>query len=54
MILCWVGAAVGEAEKSFRRRKGYRDMPKLVAALKKRDAPNRTTKDAVDLANEAA
>ncbi len=33
MIMRWVGAALLEAEKSFRRLRGYRDMPRLVAVL---------------------
>ena len=33
MILRWVAFALIEAEKGFRRVKGYRDMKKLVAAL---------------------
>jgi transposase-like protein len=37
MILRWVGAAVLEAAKGFRRLKGKAGMPKLVAALRARD-----------------
>ncbi|RME52953.1 MAG: IS256 family transposase [Caldilineae bacterium] len=54
MILRWVAAAVGEAEKGFRRLKGYRDMPTLVAALSKHDRKNRQSKSAVDVQENAA
>src|SRR2546422_5243278 len=37
MVLRWTAAAVLEAVKGFRRLKGYKDMPKLVAALRARD-----------------
>jgi len=33
MALRWTVSAVLEAEKSFRRVKGHRDMPQLLAAL---------------------
>lgn len=33
MVLRWVVSALMEAEKKFRRVKGYRDMPQLLAAL---------------------
>jgi transposase-like protein len=33
MIVRWVATAVREAERSFRRLKGHKDMPRLVAAL---------------------
>jgi len=54
MILRWVAAAVGEAEKGFRRLKGYRDMPTLVAALSKHDGKTRQSKSAVDVQENAA
>lgn len=54
MILRWVAAAVGEAEKGFRRLKGHRDMPTLVAALSKHERPNRQSKGAVDVQENAA
>ena len=38
MVLRWVGAAVAEAEKGFRRLKGHWGMPSLLAALRKNDA----------------
>jgi putative transposase len=37
MILRWTAAAVLEAVKGFRRLKGHKDMPKLVAGLRARD-----------------
>ena len=37
MILRWTAAAILEAVKGFRRLKGHKDMPKLVAALRARD-----------------
>jgi transposase-like protein len=38
MILRWSAAGVLEAEQGFRRVRGYRDMPRLVAALRAHDA----------------
>jgi transposase-like protein len=37
MVLRWVAASVLEAVKGFRRLKGHKEMPKLVAALRARD-----------------
>ena len=37
MVLRWAAAGVLEAVKGFRRVKGYKEMPKLVAALRARD-----------------
>lgn len=37
MILRWVATAIGEAEKKFRRVRGYRSMPQLLAALDARE-----------------
>jgi putative transposase len=34
MILRWVGSAILEAEKRFRRVRGYREMPMLIQALR--------------------
>ncbi len=39
MILRWVGSAVLEAERKFRRIRGYKQMPLLIAAL----SPDRET-----------
>lgn len=36
MLLRWIGASLREAEKKFRRLKGFRDMKHLVAALDRR------------------
>src|SRR2546425_12348124 len=33
MVLRWVATALMEAEKKFRRVRGHRDMPQLLAAL---------------------
>jgi len=33
MLVRWVATAVREAEKNFRRLKGHKDMPRLIAAL---------------------
>lgn len=38
MILRWVGAAALDAQRGFRRVKGYKQMPVLVAALRKHEA----------------
>ncbi len=38
MILRWMAAAASEAEKGFRRLKGNAGAPKLVTALRERDA----------------
>jgi hypothetical protein len=54
MILRWVGAGIAEAEKGFRRLKGYRDMPTLVAALRKLDREKRQSNDQVDVQEDAA
>jgi putative transposase len=37
MVLRWTAAAVLEAVKGFRRLKGHKDMPKLLAGLRARD-----------------
>jgi transposase-like protein len=37
MVLRWVAAGVLEAVKGFRRLRGHKEMPKLVAALRSRD-----------------
>ena len=38
MMLRWCGAALLDASTRFRRIKGHAEMPKLVAALRARDA----------------
>jgi len=50
MIMRWMGAAIGEAQRGFRRLKGHAGMPKLVAALRAHDA----RLNGVDLKREAA
>ena len=37
MVVRWVAAGVLEAVKGFRRLKGHKEMPKLVAVLRARD-----------------
>jgi putative transposase len=37
MVVRWVAAGVLEAVKGFRRLRGYKEMPKLIAALRARD-----------------
>ncbi|HBQ12307.1 MAG TPA: hypothetical protein DEF51_14545 [Myxococcales bacterium] len=54
MILRWVAAGVGEAEKRFRRLKGYRDTSTLIAALDNHDRKNRESKSAIDVQENAA
>jgi transposase-like protein len=39
MVLRWVAAGVLEAVKGFRRLKGHKEMPKLIALLRARDQP---------------
>ena len=47
MVLRWVAAALVEAAKGFRRPRGYKDLPKLVAALRVHDTPRACTVDRV-------
>ena len=47
MVLRWVAAALVEAAKCFRRLRGYKDLPKLVAALRVHDTPRACTVDRV-------
>ena len=42
MMLRWCGAAVLDAEQRFRRIRGYREMPKLIAALRAPASPCRS------------
>jgi hypothetical protein len=37
MVVRWVGAAIVEAEKKFRRVKGWRDIDKLIRALEAKE-----------------
>jgi putative transposase len=50
MVLRWMATAMQEAQTKFRRIKGYRDLPKLVAAL----AANDRLIDGVDKVREVA
>jgi putative transposase len=50
MMLRWVTAGVLEAFKGFRRLKGHRDMPTLVAKLHARDQQHGLTKDEEEVA----
>jgi transposase-like protein len=38
MVLRWVATSLSEAAKGFRKLRGYKGMPKLVAALRTHDA----------------
>jgi len=40
MALRWTAAGMLEAERQFRRVVGYRDLPKLVAAIERELRPN--------------
>ena len=40
MVLRWTAAGMLNAERSFRRIKGHKQMPQLVAALKRRAHPD--------------
>jgi len=44
MIVRWTATAVQEASKKFRRIAGYKDMPRLVAALRDHEALEREEK----------
>jgi putative transposase len=50
MVLRWTAAAVLEAVKGFRRLKGHKDMPTLVAALRARDQQGGITLSASNVA----
>ena len=43
MVLRWTAAGMLNAERSFRRVKGYQQMPELVAALHRHAHPEKTT-----------
>ncbi|MFN8544922.1 MAG: hypothetical protein U0807_12080 [Candidatus Binatia bacterium] len=36
MLVRWIAAGLEEARRSFRRVRGYTDIPKLIAALDRR------------------
>ena len=46
MVVRWIGAALQEAAKGFRRIRGYKGMPMLIAALRAQDAKLDGTVDA--------
>ena len=50
MVVRWVAAGVLEAVTGFRRLKGHREMPKLIAALRARDQQLGVVKEAVKVA----
>jgi transposase-like protein len=54
MVIRWVGTAVHEAEQKFRRLRGYKDMPKLVAALDRHQQLVTTPKEKVRKRAKAA
>jgi hypothetical protein len=43
MVLRWTAAGMLNAERSFRRIKGYKQMPDLVAALHRHAHPNQAS-----------
>ena len=43
MVLRWTAAGMLNAERSFRRIKGYKQMPQLVNALRRHANPNTVT-----------
>ena len=45
MLLRWVGSAILEAETKFRRVRGYREMPALIAALRRRVSDSHAQED---------
>ncbi|MBX3210129.1 MAG: hypothetical protein KF764_34175 [Labilithrix sp.] len=52
MVLRWLAVALIEASKTFRKLRGYKGMPKLVAALRAHDA--KLTPTLVDAKEKAA
>ena len=50
MVVRWVAAGVLQAVKGFRRVKGYKAMPQLVAALRARDQQLGLVTDAENVA----
>lgn len=49
MRLRWTAAGMAEAQRSFRRVKGHRDLPKLIQAIHRELNPTIPTKEAVTL-----
>ncbi len=54
MVLRWTAAGMLNAERSFRRIKGYKQMPQLVAALHRHAHPETTTATATETVGAAA
>lgn len=54
MVLRWTAAGMINAERSFRRVKGYKQMPQLVAALYRHAHPTTTTAAPAETAGAAA
>jgi transposase-like protein len=54
MILRWVAVALVEASRTFRKLRGYKDMPKFVAALRAHDATLKPKPTTVDRSKKAA
>ncbi len=54
MVVRWVGTALHEAQKHFRRLRGYGTMPRLVAALRKHERVVKTAQRKVDTRRKAA
>lgn len=52
MVMRWLAVALGEASKTFRKLRGSKGMPKLVAALRAHDA--QLTPASIDASTEAA
>ena len=44
MVLRWTAAGMLNAQRSFRRIKGYKQMPQLVAALRRHAHPTATNR----------
>lgn len=54
MVLRWTAAGMLNAERSFRRIKGYKQMPQLLAALHRHAHPETTTATATETVGAAA
>ena len=49
MRLRWTAAGMAEAQRGFRRVKGFRDLPKLTAAIRRELDPSTPTEEAATL-----
>jgi putative transposase len=49
MRLRWTAAGMAEAQRSFRRVKGHRDLPKLINAIQRELNPPTLTEEAATL-----